>query len=196
MKPGYTCIQQPQKGRAWYGRPLRNHTHASLSTWNWQDRWCSPHFGIQRVSVCRICRPGCDSYNWPILRYTLFWLWNAIKWKWPGLFSAAVLLLHDYVRPHTAEIVKFLLADLKWVGGVQPSGVFARHHPFQLLPLSGAEIGLRWMMFRDNDCVTKARKCVTLYFKNLDTAYYLRSTHKLADHYEKCPDQFGDYIKK
>ncbi len=90
---------------------------------------------------------------------TLLRLLNALKWKWHGLLSAGVLLL-----PHTAEIVRFLLADLKWE-------VFS--HPDYLPDTSPSNYYLFLRLKSDlgGRCfktVTALQKYVTLYFKNFE----------------------------
>lgn len=123
---------------------------------------------------------------------TLQRLRRAIQNKRRGMLTRGIVLLHDNARPHTAQKTTNLLRKFKWEvfdhPPYSPDLAPSDFHLFTKLKdfLSGER-------FQSDDDL---REGVQHWLANLAVEVYEEGINKLVSRYDKCFNNFGDYIEK
>jgi len=115
-----------------------------------------------------------------------------IRRKRPGLLTKEVLLLHDNVRPHSANQTTVTLRSFKWeVLQHPPYSPDLAPSDFQLSgPLKHHLSGER---FPDGDAVERA---VRAWFRQQPKEFYAAGFQGLVKRWDKCLNLYGDYVEK
>jgi hypothetical protein len=122
---------------------------------------------------------------------TLKKLHRAIQNEQRGMLSQGVVMLHDNAYPHVAIAMQDLFATFGWKQFDHPS-----YSP-DLLP-SDLHMFLHLITFLGgwrfhNDEVKEA---VNMWFASQAASFYDAWIQKLVPHYDKCPNNGGNYIEK
>jgi hypothetical protein len=108
------------------------------------------------------------------------------------MLTRGVRLLHDNATPHTAGKTRETIEKMSWE--------ILEHHPHNpdLAPSDFHLFGnlkehLSGKRFAsDQEVENETRNS----FTNLDSNFYAEGILKLVSHWDKCLNQFGDYVEK
>ena len=108
------------------------------------------------------------------------------------MLSSGVVLIHDNVRPHCANVTKDLLKKFKWeVFGHKPYSLDLAPSDFHLFRELKAWLG--GQRFAANDELQDALKT---YLSLLAAYFFAEGIEKLVTRYDKCLKHYGDYVEK
>ena len=115
----------------------------------------------------------------------------AVRTKHRGLLSKKVLLLHDNARPHTAsqtvETINHLGFKVLEHPHYSPDLAPSNYYLFGLL-----KNALRGCRFSTDKEVWEA---VRKWLRNQPKTFFLEGICKLVDHWTKCIEKEGDYVR-
>jgi len=115
-----------------------------------------------------------------------------ISRKRTGLLTKGVLLLHDNVRPHSANQTTATLRSFNWeVLQHPPYSLDLAPSDFHLFgPLKHHLSGER---FPDNDAVERAVRAL---FRQQPKEFYAAGFQGFVKRWDKCLNVYGDYVEK
>jgi histone-lysine N-methyltransferase SETMAR len=141
------------------------------------------------MKPAEIHRELCDVYG---EHATLKKLLLTIRNKRHGMLSRGVVMIHDYVRPHTAASTQNLITTFGWEQFDHHlySPDLAPSDFYLFLHLNSFLGGRR---FHDDNEVKEA---VTTWCASQVAAFYDEGIQKLVQQYDKCLNNDGNYVEK